>query len=412
MKKIHPAWLVMIGLGMLTAGSVGGYTILMGSFLTPLSTSLHVQVSQVSYYFSCTIVALAFSLIWIHKILDKVKIKLILTISSLIQTLCGLLILHSHSLMTVLLSATAIGISMGFTCMVPMGIIIKNWFKKSENLALGLSWGINSIFIGIMSPTLSRLIDSSGWHNAMLFMIIVCAIFMLIPSIFLIEYRPEDIGASPYGDKINNYHEKPIDNQYSFFSIIQNKTFIFVSLIMVCIQFTSALNQLFPTYAVVTKFSVTTGGLMVSSAMIFDLFLNIIVGFTCDKFGTIKALLVWSMIAIISFIGLIFATIFHSSYLAIFSAGLEDIMYVFLGTGITALSATVFTPEKFNQSFSYLSIVGYLAGAFAMPILSKIYEVAGSFEYTYVFCLVLVIIMAIFLIILGKSDSLKFIKQK
>lgn len=409
MRKIHPAWWVMIGLGMLTAGSVGGYTILMGSFLTSISNNLHVQVSQTSYYFTFEIIALAISLVWIHKVLEKVNIKLILIASSLVQTICGLLILNSKNLISVLFYATAIGFAMGFTCMVPMGIIIKNWFNKSENLALGLSWGINSVFIGVMSPTLSNAISNFGWKSAMLFMIIVCAIFMFIPAIFLISYRPQDIGISPYGGESNTTIQKE-ELQNSSSTKILDKSFVFIALIMICIQFTSGLNQLFPTYATVTHFSVTVGGLMVSSAMVFDLFLNIIVGFTCDKYGTVKALLAWSLIALISFIGLIFATIFHSSNLAIISAVLEDIMYVFLGTGVTALSAAVFSPETFNKKFSYLNVVGYAAGAFAMPILSKIYELSGTFEYTFAFCLILVITMMTFLVGLKKFNSFELAK--
>lgn len=33
--KIHFAWFVMTGLGLLAAGSAGSYTVLVGSFLTP-----------------------------------------------------------------------------------------------------------------------------------------------------------------------------------------------------------------------------------------------------------------------------------------------------------------------------------------------------------------------------------------
>ena len=90
------------------------------------------------------------------------------------------------------------------------------------------------------------------------------------------------------------------------------------------------MNQLFPTYAAEVGFSPMVGGFMVSAASLFDLFLNPIVGTTCDKFGSTKAILSWLAVSILSFVMLMMSS--GNSTLSILAAGVNDVMYVIAGT--------------------------------------------------------------------------------
>lgn len=77
----------------------------------------------------------------------------------------------------------------------------------------------------------------------------------------------------------------------SYARAIKSPAFFFCIGFLCLVQLTCCMNQLFPTYAAEIGFSPMAGGFMVSAASLFDLFLNPIVGTTCDKFGSTKTIL-------------------------------------------------------------------------------------------------------------------------
>ena len=95
------------------------------------------------------------------------------------------------------------------------------------------------------------------------------------------------------------------------------------------------MNQLFPTYASEVGFSPMVGGFMVSAASLFDLFLNPIVGTTCDRFGSTKAILGWLAVSILSFVMLMMSS--GNSTLSIFAAGVKVMIVGGLGPKAVAM---------------------------------------------------------------------------
>ena len=86
-------------------------------------------------------------------------------------------------------------------------------------------------------------------------------------------------------------------------------------------------------------------------------------------------------------------------YLAIFGAGVNDVMYVICGVGITALAMTVFGSKNFGKIFSYIVALGYIVGSFGMPLMTDIYEKFGSFQAVFITCIILDCVIAVLVII-------------
>ena len=125
------------------------------------------------------------------------------------------------------------------------------------------------------------------------------------------------------------------------------------------------MNQLFPTYAAEVGFSPMVGGFMVSAASLFDLFLNPIVGTTCDKFGSTKAILSWLAVSILSFVMLMMSS--GNSTLSILAAGVNDVMYVIAGTALTVLVMDVFGSRDFGRIFALICSVAISSAPLACP---------------------------------------------
>ena len=186
----------------------------------------------------------------------------------------------------------------------------------------------------------------------------VSAVLILPASILIIRYKPQDKGMLPYGyvegETVAETEETTEDSMrgVSYARAIKSPAFFFCIGFLCLVQLTCCMNQLFPTYASEVGFSPMVGGFMVSAASLFDLFLNPIVGTTCDKFGSTKAILGWLAVSILSFVMLMMSS--GNSTLSILAAGVNDVMYVIAGTALTVLVMDVFGSRDFGRIFALI----------------------------------------------------------
>ena len=166
-----------------------------------------------------------------------------------------------------------------------------------------------------MSPVITSVIEAAGWRTGYLVLAGVSAVLILPASVLIIRYKPQDKGMLPYGyvegETVTETEETTEDSTrgVSYARAIKSPAFFFCIGFLCLVQLTCCMNQLFPTYASEVGFSPMVGGFMVSAASLFDLFLNPIVGTTCDKFGSTKAILGWLAVSILSFVMLMLSLI-------------------------------------------------------------------------------------------------------
>lgn len=402
-RNIRP-WIVMCCIGLISAACLGSSMVLMGSFLAPLSQTLHTKVSTLSYYYTVLVLTMAVMTPNVPKILAKVNNKILYTIASLAVAVSLALMPHFTSIWFFFIIAVIIGVAISFMSFTPVGILLDNWFAEKAGFAIGLCWAITSVFQGIMSPILSILIAKMGWQASLTLLALIVAILSIPCVLFGINFTPAQEGRKPYGD--NETAKKPSAEKVSTVSnheLFKSATFWILLVIVILLQFPAVLNQMFPTYAVSAGFSGAVGGLMVTSAMIFDIFLNPLVGSTCDKYGAEKASIVWLAISVISYGLLIMATKTHSANLAIISAGINDIFYVYLGTGITTIATAALGKRAFAKGFSYINSIAFLIGAFAMPVNNLIAEKFGGFIAVYLFFAVIALIIMLLIVVISRN---------
>lgn len=302
-----------------------------------------------------------------------------------------------------------IGVCFAFTTGVAMSDVIDQWFKKSGGLAIGLAWAVNSIYMLIMSPVITSVIEAAGWRTGYLVLAGVSAVLILPASVLIIRYKPQDKGMLPYGyvegETVTETEETTEDSTrgVSYARAIKSPAFFFCIGFLCLVQLTCCMNQLFPTYASEVGFSPMVGGFMVSAASLFDLFLNPIVGTTCDRFGSTKAILGWLAVSILSFVMLMMSS--GNSTLSILAAGVNDVMYVIAGTALTVLVMDVFGSRDFGRIFALICSVGYIVGAFGMPVMMKVYELVGSFQGVFIFCIACNVIIGLFLLLAKKTGK-------
>lgn len=406
------AWILVLGLGLMSAGTCGSYTVVVGNFMTPVCDDLGIDYNLFSYYFTVTLFGMAIGMMLVGKILPKVVGKWSHTVIALITLGAGVAMAFYTNVWEFIFSGLILGLGMSFTTGMCMSAVIDQWFTKKAGLAIGLAWAVNSVYMIFMSPVIVAVIEAIGWRNGYLVLALISAILVLPSVIFIIRYKPADKGMLPYGygegsegAKVNKEAVAlEATRGVPFKAAIKSPAFIICVLFLCCVQITVCMNQLFPTFATEVGFGAMIGGLMVSSASMFDIFLNLGLGTLVDKIGVYKAIVFSSLLCICSFLMLIFSP--GIPWLAILGAGINDIMYVVAGVGITTLLMTVFGSRDYGRIYSMVCGIAYIVGSFDMPVMTSIYGATGTFTAVFGFC-ILMDVCIIAMVLLAKVASKK-----
>lgn len=407
-QKIYP-WIVDISMGLLTAVVVDTFLSLMGYFLLPLVKSMHASLSVVSLFYTAVVIAMAATFPIAGRLVNKINLNILLFSSVIIAAICAFILSKTTKLIVFFIIAIIIGLCAGFCGLVVQGIVVNNWFEKRKNFAFSIASWVDSLYVLIMTPITALMVNNIGWRMG--FIVLAIAILIIgMPTSLLAKLKPEKIGLLPYGAKNEKEAEEERESEkgntkhihFDNKTIIISGAFITCFIFAICVQITSNINQLFPTFASkygLGLFAITAMPMALSLA---DLVLTPTFGWSCDKFGARKAIPFWLLIAIFSLILLGIAAIIKSPVLAIIGAALSDCFTMFLGSG-----QEIFAREQFgiafDQGFSLITSITYIIGAFAIPLLSWIYETANTFLAVLITCGVLAIIM-----ILVSISSKKF----
>ena len=403
-SKVY-AWVLVIALGLMSAGTTGSYSVIAGSFVAPVCEEFGFDYSIFSYYFTATLIGLAAALPFVGKLIPKVVGKFWLPVVELILLAAGAGMAFYTEVWMFIAAGALIGVCFAFTTGVAMSDVIDQWFKKSGGLAIGLAWAVNSIYMLIMSPVITSVIEAAGWRTGYLVLAGVYAVLILPASILIIRYKPQDKGMLPYGyvegETVAETEETTEDSArgVSYARAIKSPAFFFCIGFLCLVQLTCCMNQLFPTYASEVGFNPIVGSLMVSAASLSDIFLNPFVGKTCDKLGAIKATVAWTGVSILSFLLLIFGG--SNETVSIIAAGVNDVMFAIVGTAMPMILLSLFGSRDFGRIYSIICSAGYVVGAFGMPVMMKVYGMAGSFQGVFVFCIICNLLIATFALVSG-----------
>ncbi|TJW09693.1 MFS transporter [Parvibacter caecicola] len=396
------AWLTVLGCGMLIAGSVTFYTVVIGNFFVPASEALGSDYSSISLYSTLVYIGIACGLPFVGNWLPKIPPIGIAGFAAL-QSIIVAALSFSTDVMWWWIGGWLIGVGMAFTSIVFISTVLTNWFTQKTGLAIGLAWALASVASAIMSPVTVSLMEMMDWRTSLLIFAIVGAVLAVPAALFLVSYSPERKGMVPYGYDPSVSGEVVMESGVPAKRAVKSLAFVLVALALALTQIVSVINAYFPMYAESVGFAPTVGAFMISVALIFDIVLNPVIGMTIDKFGAIKAFVAWSCIGILSMLILMVSA--GNEIIAYLGAGLGDTLYVLLGVGIASVASTVFGTKDYGKIFAYITIFGFAAGSVGGFIIASLYEGTGSFEAVFIFCIVTIIVIMAAVIGAGLSGK-------
>ena len=398
-SKSSKHWLVLIVCCGLVASSIGVSINSSCVFYTPVSTSLGIMRGTFSMHMTIFSLTTAIGALFIPRIMNKVSYKLLLTISVVIAVVATGLMAVTKSIPGFYLLGAIRGLSTGMFSIVPLTIIINNWFEKSHGLATSIVFGFSGLAGSICSPILSSFIENFGWQTGYLIKAAIILGLCLPAVLYPFHLDPQKDGCLPYG-----YVEQPQDmvtqvsNSFSFTTVAFISFFVF-GLLCSCI---TSVTQHLPGYGQSLGYSAALGAMLLSSGMVGNIISKLIIGVLSDHLGAIKATV--TMI-IANTVGIILLMWGSTAWLLIIGAFLFGSCYSIGAVALPLLTKYFFGIDNYARVFPKISFASNLGAAISLSMVGYIYDFFGSYLYAFIIALAMIAVCVITLTLTAKTKE-------
>lgn len=135
-------------------------------FVKPISDALDVSRSQVSLI--STIMTLSFALIspFVGKIIGKYGIKSVMLFGALLVGFSFVGFSFSNSMSMLYLLSGAIGFGMAFCSIIPINILINNWFVDKKGMITGIVLAGSGVGGFVFTQVVSYMLKTSSWNSS------------------------------------------------------------------------------------------------------------------------------------------------------------------------------------------------------------------------------------------------------
>ncbi|MEF9933847.1 MAG: MFS transporter [Clostridium sp.] len=403
-KKIFYGWYIVLS-GFLLMLTVYVLCISCSSlFIKPVSQSLN--FSRGEFSFSTTILMISYMIfsVIVGKISKPRNIKGIIIISILLTSLSFLGYFISTNIFMFYIFSFIAGIGVSGSTIIPISILITNWFNKKRGLALALALTGSGVGGAIFSPVINSIIQNHGYRYAYLTLSIIL-LLLIIPVAIIVKPSPESNNLKPLGyDSSVNLDNSNKEGLSLEESLKNYRLYIFiVSLVIVgiigngvLIHFSAALTDL--------GYSETFAANCLSIGLLLLVIGKIIQGQVFDKFSMkISLIYGWVFFSYTAF-GLLFINNPIMLIIYIIAFG--------LGEGFVVVAPPLMTSSFFGEK-DYSSIYGVsnmavaLGGAIGTSLSGIIYDYFGSYNFAWKLYSALSLIMLIIFLVLSPKKQIK-----
>lgn len=200
-KKIYYGWFVVFGCLMITCTMVPPIMALSNKFLIQVTGEL--QISRSAFTLANTILqglGIFLSPI-VSARLARGNMKRIQTVSIIGFVLSYASFSLATNVIHLYISSFFTGIFFLNASLIPVSMMITNWFVKKRGLAMSIAMAGIGVGGTIFSPVITWLLGAYGWRSTYRIMALIILVLALPAALFILRKRPEDMGLLPYGSE-------------------------------------------------------------------------------------------------------------------------------------------------------------------------------------------------------------------
>ncbi|MFR6257204.1 MAG: MFS transporter [Anaerovoracaceae bacterium] len=405
-KSRRHAWFVVVA-GFATFFMVFGAAInCPGMFMVPMSESLGVDRAVISSLFTIQMLVAIPSGIVFGRITDKTDLKWPMAVCCFLVGL-GFIAYGTISNIYILYGAAVlIGIGVAGTVQIPVSVFINGWFIEKKGTAMGLTMVGSGVGGSVLTQIVSRIIESSGWQNAYIFLGAATMIITIPLVILFITKDPHRKGLIRYGeenlDKImelqNNALAEDLPNR-SISEIMKVPAFwyLFIGLTLLTLPM-GAVKGHVVAYMTDLGYSPQIAANILTITILAVIPGKPLTGLFFDKFSARFAAIVCGFgmgVGYLLLLGIPYALFFAICFGVIYGFGSA---FQSVGSPL-CLKIVARTNTNFATILSILTIGSNAAAAFGTTILGAIRDNTGSYSIGFLIGGIVIIIGYIFVIV-------------
>ena len=394
-NKSYKHWLIVLLMCCLAASSIGLCTNAIGVFYVPVSKSLHVLKGTFALHATLSTLTTALTSLKMAKLIKKYNYKKVLGIGVLLTSVSTWLMSYSSSIYLFYILGIVRGIGVGIYGMVPLTVVITNWFDQKHGLATSLSLSFSGLAGAIFSPLLSSWIDIYGWQMTYRFMAIIIFVLVLPALSIPWKIKPQEEGLLPYG-----YQKKKT------VTVSKNKinllTLSFLCMCLFTILHTSitGISQHLSGIALSVQLSTKIGATFMSLTMIGNICTKLFIGFLSDLFTPVKAVIIMILTNCFSLILLFVGVLQQQVLLLTIGSFIFGSIYSVGAVGIPMLTRYFFGSENYGQTYAVIGFLTNVGSASSLTLIGYLYDFTKSYQVVFIIALFFHLINLILLLVI------------
>lgn len=387
------------------------YTIignLVNLFIKPLSEGLNVSRGEVGVYVMIAALVSVAGCAVTSKLIKKYSLRWVTTIGVLCGGIGYIAMGFMTSLIQLYLISILLGICIAFATMIPVNMMISNWFENKRGLVTTVVFTATGVGGFLFTQIISYSLQNYGYQQAY----IACGIIMLITNLpitlFLLRLTPEEMGQVAYGadeKKVENAKAVAFDG-FKMKDVKKSSSFLYLNIttFLLAVVGVGLLNSVLA-HLSDNGYSVAQVGLINSVMMIGMIITKPLLGVLFDKKGSIFTFIACCVGYMITIV-LLGMSRNGNMLIPLIAILILSFAASITSTGPNMVTRELYGKAEFGSIYSVVLMVYNLGTAVSSPVAGFGYDLTGSYTSIGILFLVLIVIMMI-TITLAKNATQK-----
>jgi len=382
-KRLFYGWWVLLGIFSSYTALVGVQVYALPLFYPELTKEFGWSKQSISYAATIFFLTGASITPFVSSLFDRYSARIFMIAGGCL-TVAGLLAYRSMETLThLVLIYILLAFSQVCAGQVPTILVVTRWFRRHRGIAIGITLTGTTLGGGTFSLVFRHIMANGEWRDAVTVFMIISAVMMLIPCIFLIRSRPEDKGLLPDGDTVEQKNRPAREKGPAGPTLkeaLRNPAFYILALTTGTLWFT--MNGIYnnQSFFMSGELGLSTGtySLIFSAIFWFAITGKLLFGYLSDRYDKI---LIMCIVVIMLGIGLVFLRASSADrmlnlylYAAVFGLGFGGTFAL-----IQLVIAEFFAGRSYGKILGILTAVDVACGGLGISVIAEMEGIYGSY---------------------------------
>lgn len=381
-RKIFYGWWIVVGAFFLNFAGIGIIMNSMGVFIKPVSESLGFTRGGFTLYFTIAALAMMVMAPVMGKLLERYDIRVIMTICTTMMAASFALFSQCRTLTQFYILALFLGIGSAGSHIIPVSMMITNWFIDKRGLAMGIVFAATGVGGLIFNPLANWIIMNYSWQAAYLAFGLIIGALSIPTAIFIVRAKPADKGLLPYGGEEALARQSQTEQGgLTATQALRDRAFwlLAVIILLIAVANMGVLHHIVP-YLTDIGFSSTTATALMSLHMGMLIFGKVLTGSLADRMGLLKSYLL-CMAGLVIAIALLYGA--QLMWVAVVFSVLFGFSIAVRTVLPPLMTARVLGQKHFGVIYGFLNIFTTLGTAVGVPLSGFIYDWTKSYSLAF-----------------------------